>query len=121
MIKFLGAFCACSLLLSGAAQAQYGSNGGGSSGRMWGAANGASGTIDSSLMHSQNGVAAGEVNSARAGLLYGGANINITAVGSQNIVSTSVYGNNNSTTVTTSQTSSNTGTVTNNGTISPRP
>ena len=61
------------------------------------------------------------MNAAKAGLLYGGASINITSVGSQNIVSTSVIGNNNVTNVTSTQTSSNTGSVTNNGSVSGRP
>ena len=123
MTKLFVAIAAGLLIVSTAAQAQTATttSGSGSSGRMWGAANASNANpIDSSLMHSQDAASAGEVNAAKAGLLYG-ANVNITAVGSQNIVSTTVFGNNNVTTVTPTQTSSNTGTVTNNGTIAKQP
>ena len=90
----------------------------GASGRMWGAAGWGGGLVDSSTMHSQDGNAAAQVAAARLGLLIGnGSNMSITAIGSQSIVSTTVIGDGNSTTVTATQTSTNSGTVTNNGTI----
>ncbi|MDO8877361.1 MAG: hypothetical protein Q8M24_20365 [Pseudolabrys sp.] len=90
----------------------------GASGRMWGAAGWGSSVVDSSTMHSMDGNAAAQVAAARQGLLIGnGSNMSITAIGSQSIVSTTVIGDGNSTTVTASQTSTNSGTVTNNGII----
>lgn len=120
MTKLFGAIAAGLLILSTAAQAQTST--GGSSGRMWGATVSSSGSpADSSLMHSNDGVAAGEVNAAKAGLLYGGATITITSIGSQSIVNTSVIGNGNTTSVAATQTSTNSGTVTNNGTVTQKP
>ncbi len=119
MTRLIGAILAGVFLLSTDAQAQ--SISGSSSGRMWGGNTGSSGAAwDSSAMHVQDGNAAGQVNAAKAGLLYGGQNLSITAIGSQNIVSTTVIGDGNSTNVNTTQTSSNSATVTNNGTINPR-
>ncbi len=90
----------------------------GASGRMWGAAGSGGSAQDSSTMHSLDGNSAAQVNAARLGLLIGnGANTSITAIGSQSIISTTVIGDNNSTSITGTQTSTNTGTVTNNGTI----
>jgi hypothetical protein len=84
---------------------------------MWGAT-GSSGTpLDSSNMHSLDGNSAAQVAAARQGLLLGGAALSITAIGSQNIVATTVIGNGNATNVNATQTSSNSGTVTNNGTV----
>ncbi len=123
MKMYASALVAGLLMMSPAAHAQSafggGSSGGGSSGRMWGAANGGGSAADSSLMHTQDGNAAGQVNAAKAGFLYG-ANITITSIGSQNIVTTTVYGNNNTTNVGTTQSSSNTGNVSNNGQIAPQ-
>jgi hypothetical protein len=111
------------LVLASAANAQSstgtGSGTAGGSSRMWGAA-GTSGSslTDSSTMHTQDGNSAGQVNAAKLGLLLnGGPGITITSVGSQNIVNTSVVGNNNITSVSANQTSSNAGTVSNNGTV----
>jgi hypothetical protein len=109
------------LFLSTVVQAQTATTGTtstGSSGRMWGSTSVAGGTTDSSTVHSQDGAAAGQVNAARRGLLLnGGPGMTITAIGSQNIVSTVITGNNNSTNVNATQSASNTGSVTNNGTI----
>lgn len=111
------------LVLSTAAQAQSAlsttSGSGGASSRMWGSsATGGTSLADSSTMHTQDGDAAGQVNAAKLGLLFnGGPGMTITSVGSQNIVNTSVVGNNNTTSVSASQISSNTGTVSNSGTI----
>jgi hypothetical protein len=93
----------------------------GASGRMWGAAGSGGSGQDSSTMHSLDGNSAAQVNAARLGLLIGnGSNTSITAIGSQSIVSTTVIGDNNSTNITATQTSTNSGTVTNNGTIATR-
>lgn len=109
------------LILSAAAQAQTAAtatSGPGSSGRMWGSTSVPGSTTDSSTVHYQDGSSAGQVNAARRGLLLnGGPGMTITAIGSQNIVSTTITGNNNTTSVNTTQTSSNTGTVSNNGVI----
>ena len=86
---------------------------------MWGSS-GASGTGvgDSSTMHAQDGNSAGQVNAAKQGFLFnGGPGMTITAIGSQSIVSTTVTGNNNTTNVTATQSSSNSGSVSNSGTI----
>ena len=121
MTNLFGAIAAGLLVLSTAAQAQT-NTAGGSSGRMWGdTANTPSSQVDSSLMHSNDGVAASEVNAAKAGVLYGGANITITSIGSQSIVNTSVIGNGNTTSVVATQTTTNSGAVTNNGTVAPKP
>lgn len=114
------------LFVATAAQAQSTqisgtTNSTGSSGRMWGAAGVGGSAQDSSTMHNLDGASAAQVNAAKLGLLYGnGANFSVTAIGSQSIVSTTVVGNNNSTNVTATQTSTNSGTVTNNGTIATR-
>ena len=122
----IGAALAAASILAyaGAANAQSTSASGttnstGASGRMWGAAGWGGGLVDSSTMHSQDGNAAAQVAAAKLGLLIGnGSNTSITAIGSQSIVSTTVIGDGNSTTVTATQTSTNSGTVTNNGIIS---
>lgn len=112
-------FAAALLVLSTAAHAQNST--GGSSGRMWGSATNSGTTpVDSSIMHAQDGNSAGQVNAARQGLLFG-PDVSITAIGSQNIVSTTVIGDNNSTNVNANQNSSNTGAVTTNGTITRTP
>ncbi len=85
---------------------------------MWGSANSAGGTaLDSSTMHNQDGISAAQVNAAKQGMLLGGPGLSVTAIGSQNIVSTTVLGDNNTTNVNATQSSSNTGTVSNNGTL----
>lgn len=91
----------------------------GVSGRMWGAAGAGGSVLDSSTMHNLDGNAAAQVAAARLGLLVGsGSTTSITAIGSQSIVNTTVIGDGNSTNVTANQTSTNSGTVTNNGIIS---
>ena len=113
------------LFLTAAAQAQSTpvtgtTNSTGTSGRLWGAA-GAAGSSDSSNMHNLDGASAAQVNAARLGLLAGsGASSSITAIGSQSIVSTTIIGNANTTNVSATQTSTNSGAVSNNGTIATR-
>lgn len=77
------------------------------------------GSVDSAISHEHNGVVAAQVNAAKKGLLAGGVpGMSITSIGSQSIVSNTVIGNNNNTSVTATQTTSNTGSVTNQGSIS---
>lgn len=88
-----------------------GSNG---AGHYWGLdAGNASNSDGSATMHYTDAALAAEVNLARAHLLLG-TNISVYAIGTQNIVS--VTGNNNS--VTADQTGSNSGNITNTGTVS---
>ena len=88
---------------------------------MWGTGlKGASATtqfLASSAMHVNNGIAAGQVNAALDGVLYQGTSISITSVGSQNVVNTTVYGDENRVRVKADQNSSNSGNVSNDGTI----
>jgi hypothetical protein len=57
------------------------------------------------------------VAAAKQGLLIGGTGASITAIGSQNIISNTIIGDNNSANVSGTQTSSNSGAVSNNGSI----
>lgn len=94
-----------------------------SAGNMWGtASSGVSvpGAVDSAITHTQNGVLAGHVNAAEAGLLLNsgiGTSLNISSVGSQTIVSSTVVGNSNDVDIDANQTSSNSGDVSNSGTV----
>jgi hypothetical protein len=112
----IGAILTGLLVLSTAAEAQS-TSGSGSSGKMWGATGSTGAALASSSMHNQDGGSAAQVNAAEQGLLLGGSGLSITAIGSQSIVSTTVIGNGNSTNVNATQTTTNTGTVSNNGTI----
>lgn len=89
---------------------------------MWGASNQtAQGTAtgpNSSNMHYSDGIVAGQVNAARHGILYQGSTIYITSIGSQSVVSNSIYGNGNKLVVNASQSSQNSGSVKNSGSIS---
>lgn len=72
-------------------------------------------------MHANDSNAAGAVNAARAGLLLNaGPGMSITAIGSQSVVSNTIIGNNNSSSITATQTSTNSGAVSNNGSITSR-
>jgi hypothetical protein len=90
---------------------------------MWGTAPAGAtveGALESSAMHLQNGIVAGQVNSAEAGLLYSngsGENYNIYSIGSQSVISNTILGDGNEISVTATQESSNTGDVSNNGQI----
>jgi len=68
-------------------------------------------------MHFANGIVAGQVNAARDGILYDGVSINVTSVGSQNVISTTVIGDGNEVDVDADQSASNSGDVRNDGTI----
>lgn len=86
---------------------------------MWGTVPGGvsvPGALDSALAHYQNGAGAAQVNAAKIGALYGnGQGGTIEAIGSQTIVSTSIIGNSSVANISASQTSSNSGSVTNSG------
>ena len=83
-------------------------------GHYWGLdAGNATGSDGSATMHYTDAALAADVNLARAHLLLG-TNISVYAIGTQNIVS--VTGNNNS--VTADQTGSNTGNISNTGSVS---
>jgi hypothetical protein len=93
-----------------------------SSAIMWGTvAGGVSvpGALDSAVTHYQNGAVAGQVNAAKIGSLYGnGTGGTIQAIGSQNIISATIIGNNSIANMNgETQTSSNTGAVTNHGQV----
>lgn len=78
--------------------------------------------VNSSTMHSQEGTVAAEVNAAKQGiLLSGGPGMTIQAIGSETIVNTTVYGSNNSTNVTANQTATNSGSISNSGSIASNP
>lgn len=88
---------------------------------MWGTTPGGVsvlGALDSAIAHAQNGVVAGQVNAARVGVLYG-ANTTIQTIGSQTIMQNNITGNNNNSSINGTQTSSNSGAVTNNGSVRP--
>lgn len=85
----------------------------------WGAAIEASNEdAQSSQMHFNNGMVAGQVNAALDDVLYEGSTINILSIGSQTVVSTSVIGNDNHVDITANQDSSNSGDVSNSGSVS---
>lgn len=67
----------------------------------------------SSEMHVSNGVVAGQVNAARKGILYQGTTINVTSVGSQSVISTTIIGDGNEVDIDADQSSSNSGEVSN--------
>lgn len=114
------AMVAAALIASAAANAQTTTpSANSSSGRLWGTSGSGNGS-DSSTMHTLDGNAAAQVAAAKQGLLVGGTGASITAIGSQNIISNTIIGDNNSATVTGTQTSSNTGAISNNGSIAIR-
>jgi hypothetical protein len=122
--------CAVAGLISGPAFAQTTVNssatqlpsgaggGGGSATSMWGVGSGGSGAsassslADSANAHETLGQSAGLVNSAKRGFLYSsGTSIILESIGSQSIVNTSIYGDNNVADITANQTSTNSGNV----------
>lgn len=81
---------------------------------MWGTApNGSTfHSARSAATHAQDGIIAGQVNAAQAGLLYSnGGSINVTSVGSQSIITTTIDGDNNIADIDATQTSTNSGDV----------
>jgi hypothetical protein len=86
---------------------------------MWGTAPVES-SLESSLMHSQNGVIAGQVNAAKAGILYSNGssdNYNIYSIGSQSVINNTIIGDDNGIHVSATQSSTNTGNVSTDGEI----
>jgi hypothetical protein len=93
-----------------------------SASQMWGTDGsgvGVAGALESSSMHTQNGIIAGQVNAAKAGLLLEtGGQLTIQAIGSQTVISSVINGNNNNVDIDADQTSTNTDSdVINDGTI----
>ncbi|MEJ2118866.1 MAG: hypothetical protein P8Y36_13650 [Alphaproteobacteria bacterium] len=92
---------------------------------MWGTApagTAVQGALESAAMHVQNGVVAGQVNSAKDGLLYAngsGESYSIYSIGSQAVVSNNIVGNNNDVSIDADQQSENHGNVSNSGQINP--
>lgn len=90
---------------------------------MWGTSAGGTsvdGAYESSAMHVQNGIVAGQVNAAEEGLLYSNGSAdsyNIYSIGSQSVISNTIIGDDNDINVSATQTSSNTGNVSNSGEI----
>jgi hypothetical protein len=92
---------------------------------MWGTAPAGAtveGALESAAMHVQNGIGAGQVNSAKAGLLYAngsGESYSIYSIGSQALVSNNIVGNSNDVSINANQSSTNLGDVSNSGQINP--
>jgi hypothetical protein len=98
--------------------------GSGSATSMWGVGSGggtsaSSSMADSATAHETLGQSAALVNSAKRGFLYSsGTSIILESIGSQSIVSTSIYGDNNVADINANQTSVNNGNVNAVGAIS---
>ncbi len=91
-------------------------------GEQWGTTPGGvavNGALESAEAHELNGEIAGQVNAAKLGALVGlpGTSLAITSVGSQTIVTNTISGDNISSSINATQTSSNSGSVSNTGTI----
>ena len=85
---------------------------------MWGTAPSTAGGANSAAMHAQNGVIAGQVNAAEEGLLYAngtGGSYTIQSIGSQSVVNSNIIGDDNDVDIDANQSSSNSGSVSNNG------
>lgn len=85
---------------------------------MWGTTPSGNTALESSTMHVENGIIAGQVNAAEEGLLYSNGSsdtYNIYSIGSQSIISNTIIGDDNEINVSATQDSSNTGNVSNNG------
>ncbi|MEM9355199.1 MAG: hypothetical protein AAGB04_03215 [Pseudomonadota bacterium] len=95
-----------------------------SAGSMWGTDGSGvavNGGLQSAATHTQNGLLAGQVEAAKAGVLIAngeGGNITIQSIGSQSVISTSINGDDNDVTVNNpTQTTENSGDVTNEGQV----
>lgn len=110
----IGAFAVASFSTNSIADEYNGS-------QMWGTMPGGvavAGALESASTHSTNAVLAGQVRAAELGLLVAtGSGGTIQAIGSQSIVTSTINGNGNSITQNPTQTTSNTGDVSNDGTI----
>jgi hypothetical protein len=85
---------------------------------MWGTTPSGNTALESSTMHVENGIIAGQVNAAEEGLLYSNGSsdsYNIYSIGSQSVINNTIQGDDNSINVTAEQTSENTGDISNNG------
>jgi hypothetical protein len=91
---------------------------------MWGTSSSGvsvNGAATSAVMHTANGLLAGQVNAAKEGMLLAtgsSGSLTIQSIGSQSIVSSSINGNNIDSSINATQSSSNTGNVENQGQIS---
>lgn len=74
-------------------------------------------TLRSTEMHAGAGIVAGQVSAARDGILYQGSSVTMNTIGAQNIIQVSIDGHNNALEIDADQDSSNSGKVTNDGTI----
>lgn len=92
-------------------------------GNMWGTTSGGvgvNGAAESASTHATNGLTAAQVNAANGNVLIdtgGSGGLSIYSIGTQTIVSNTVLGSNNNTNVTATQNATNSGGVTNGGTI----
>lgn len=87
---------------------------------MWGTAPAGEAAFESSAMHVQNGIVAGQVNAAEEGMLYSNGSsdtYNIYSIGSQSVISNTIIGDDNGIHVSADQNSTNTGRVSNNGNL----
>lgn len=78
------------------------------------------GALTSAAGHLQQGTIAGQVHAAEEGFLLStgsGGSLSIQAIGSQSIVTSTIAGNNISSTINATQSATNSGSVSNNGTI----
>lgn len=78
------------------------------------------GALESAAMHVQNGIVAGQVNSAKEGLLYSngsGESYNIYSIGSQSVINNNIVGDNNDVRIDAEQHSQNEGDVSNQGQV----
>lgn len=98
-----------------------------SAGQLWGtdpSGVAVAGALTSAAGHLQQGTIAGQVHAAEKGFLLStgsGGSLSIQAIGSQTIVTSTITGNDINSNVNATQTSSNTGAVSNDGTITSRP
>lgn len=94
-----------------------------SAGQMWGtqpSGVAVPGALESAAAHTQQGIIAGQVNAADAGFLFttgSGQSLTIQSIGSQTVVSSTINGNDITSDIVADQDSTNSGDVTNDGTI----
>ncbi len=93
-----------------------------SAGAMWGTGIGSTGggaALGSAQMHQLDGMNAGYEQAARKSLLMApGNSITVQSIGNQTIVNTSIYGNNNTATIDSEFSSTNSGSINNSGAVS---
>lgn len=109
----------------GAAQTLPGSDGSGSASVMWGTSSGGLGfgsPLESAAMHEADALIAAQSQAAKSGSLSPvigtpGSSINIQSIGSQTVISNTVIGDGNSANIDATQSSSNTGGISNSGSV----